>query len=295
MKKTILRLLPVIIGLFSVINAGAAVIKGYVYDKKTNEPIIGAIVTLSGQNIGAHTDFDGRFVIKDVPIGQERLLVKSMGYRNHTQSITVENDSVEIDMGRIDMNTAKSKHYNRITWSYNPQLIPTICNHQKMFYNSFGVVGASLSYLHGYNVSEKFGVELGAKYNYTFDENESVEFHSQSKHHSLSVFANVAYNIAINEVTLSPYVGVFTRKYIYSKVCYGTSSRCSIYDFTEGQEEKWFNPGAQLGLGIKYRRLYLGAELGCDLNQEKIYYMESSRDNRDEFHMEYSFSVGFEF
>ena len=294
MKKTILRLLPVIIGLFSVINAGAAVIKGYVYDKKTNEPIIGAIVTLSGQNIGAHTDFDGRFVIKDVPIGQERLLVKSMGYRNHTQSITVENDSVEIDMGRIDMNNAKSKHYNRITWSYNPQLIPTVnSDFGVMSYDSYGVIGVSYSYLHGYHFSDKFSVELGAKLNSTFDEIEVSEDQVQSQNLSVSVFANLAYNIAINDVTISPYIGVFTRAYLISRLV--NEYKEIIFDFAEEMEERWFNPGAQVGLGIKYRKLYLGVELGCDLNQERLYFMEPVEGNPDKFFYEYSVSIGIEF
>ena len=67
----------------------AVSIKGYVIDKKTNEPIIGAIVTIEGQNIGAQTDFDGRFVIKDVESGTDKLVVKSIGYKDHTRTITI--------------------------------------------------------------------------------------------------------------------------------------------------------------------------------------------------------------
>ena len=295
MKKNITLIVPIIIGLLTGISANAASIKGYIYDKKTNEPVIGAIVMLMNQNIGVHTDFDGRFVISDVQSGKDRLHVKSLGHSIYTQDLKIAEDSAEIDMGVIYMKSAKSKHYNRISYSYNPQLIPTICSHQKMFYNSYGETGLSASVLHGYNFSNRFSVELGAKYNYTFNVQETEEFHSHSKHHSVSVFANLACNILLNNVVISPYVGLYTRKYLYSKLCYENSQRRVVYDITTDMEEKWFNPGAQVGLGFKSGRLYLGAELGCDFNQERIYYIESSRGNSDKLYYEYSFSVGFEF
>ncbi len=295
MRKPTTPIILLIIGIIITINANAASIKGYVYDKKTNEPIIGAIVTLLNQNIGVHTDFDGCFVLKDVQLGTDKLHIKSIGFNEYIQAVTVSEDNPELDLGIIKMKPERSRHYNRLSLSYNPQLIPTICSHQKMFYDSYGVTGFSASVLHGYNLSDKFGLELGVKYNYTYDVKDTEYFHKHSKHHSLSVFANVVYNVSLNNLMISPYVGVYTRKYLYSKLCYKDSQRSVVYDMTTDMEEESFNPGVHAGLGFKYGKLYLGAELGCDLNQERIYYIDSSQDNSDKFYYEYSFSVGFEF
>lgn len=294
MKKNITLIVPIIIGLLTGISANAASIKGYIYDKKTNEPVIGAIVMLMNQNIGVHTDFDGRFVISDVQSGKDRLHVKSLGHSIYTQDLKIAEDSAEIDMGVIYMKSAKSKHYNRISYSYNPQLIPTICPHQKLFYDSYKVIGVTFSYLHGYNFSDKFSVELGVKYNGTFDRVETTDSHRpESMNLSLSVFANLAYNISINNVTISPYVGVFTRSYLISE--FRNDDNYVVYDVDKELENRWFNPGAQVGVGFKYRKLYLGAELGCDLDQERIYFMEPAQGNPDKFYFEYSFTVGIQF
>lgn len=294
MKKNITLIVPIIIGLLTGISANAASIKGYIYDKKTNEPVIGAIVMLMNQNIGVHTDFDGRFVISDVQSGKDRLHVKSLGHSIYTQDLKIAEDSAEIDMGVIYMKSAKSKHYNRISYSYNPQLIPTICPHQKLFYDSYKVIGVTFSYLHGYNFSDKFSVELGVKYNGTVDRVETTDSHRpESMNLSLSVFTNLAYNISINNVTISPYVGVFTRSYLISE--FRNDDNEVVYDVDEELENKWFNPGAQVGVGFKYRKLYLGAELGCDLDQERIYFMEPAQGNPDKFYFEYCFTVGIQF
>ena len=301
MKKVNKLILMVINIIITGISANAASIKGYIYDKKTNEPVIGAIVMLMNQNIGVHTDFDGRFVISDVQSGKDRLHVKSIGHCNYTQDLIIAEDSVAIDVGIIYLKKAMSKHYNRLSLSYNPQLIPTICPHQKLFYDSYKVIGVTFSYLHGYNFSDKFSVELGAKSNITIDDRDkdqeqSIEMYDRQLHStnlSLSVFANLAYNIAINNVTISPYVGVFTRSYLISE--FRNDDNYVVYDVDKELENRWFNPGAQVGVGFKYRKLYLGAELGCDLDQERIYFMEPAQGNPDKFYFEYSFTVGIQF
>ena len=40
-------------------------ISGVIRDGKTNEPIIGAIVSLKGTSIGSSTDIDGKFELRD--------------------------------------------------------------------------------------------------------------------------------------------------------------------------------------------------------------------------------------
>lgn len=280
-----------------------ATIKGYVYDKKTNEPIIGAIVTLVNHNKGTQTDFNGRFILQNISVGTEQIHVKSLGFSDFTQTITITDGNAEIDLENINMKKAKSKHYNRIALSYNPQLIPTLCPHEKLFYDSYGVAGVSASYLHGFNFHDHFAVELGAKYNFTFDSFENNDFHTQSKHHSVSVLANLVYNLRIKETTFSPYIGLYLRKFLYSKLSYGNDQECTVYDTELWFNKKWKNHGMQVGLGVKFNRFYLGAELSYDLYPERylsdiLFDDEIVGDidnNLGKKFVEYSFTIGFEF
>lgn len=63
------------------------VIKGKVLDDKTNESIIGAIVKVSGANIGTVTDVDGAFVLA-VPADAKEIEFSYVGYEVQKQSIT---------------------------------------------------------------------------------------------------------------------------------------------------------------------------------------------------------------
>jgi hypothetical protein len=55
-------------------------ITGVVTDSETNEPLPGAVVELLGTTIGANTDNDGKYILKDVPVGTYSLQAKMMGY-----------------------------------------------------------------------------------------------------------------------------------------------------------------------------------------------------------------------
>jgi len=54
-------------------------IKGKVYDNKTEEPLIGAVVTVTGKPYRAVVNLDGSFVLR-VASGKYRLLVSTVGY-----------------------------------------------------------------------------------------------------------------------------------------------------------------------------------------------------------------------
>ena len=55
-------------------------ITGYVKDKDTGEPLIGANIIIEGSQIGAATNADGYFVILNVPPGTYSLKVSYIGY-----------------------------------------------------------------------------------------------------------------------------------------------------------------------------------------------------------------------
>lgn len=279
-KLSILALL-----LFAAISMQAVSIKGYVIDKKTNEPIIGAIVTVEGQNIGAQTDFDGRFVITDVESGTDKLLVKSIGYKDHKRAINIS-DTDDIDLGKIYLGQNNTTHH-RITLSYSGQNdVPTrILNNEELEYDI--QKGIAASYLYWFYIYNDLALELGGKYNYTWSKEEYGEgYHSEGNHHSISIFTNLAYNINIDKFTISPYLGVFAKKYLYSKVSKGNSSQCEIYDL----KSNTINVGCHVGLGFKYNKIYLGAEISYDTPnfRFKDYHDEATPFN-------YSLSIGYEF
>ncbi len=81
MRKFLLLLAFVTISFSQISFAGTTgKIAGYVYDKTTNEPLIGANVILAGTNMGAATDANGYFVILNVPPGTYTLKVNYIGY-----------------------------------------------------------------------------------------------------------------------------------------------------------------------------------------------------------------------
>ena len=55
---------------------------GYVYDEKTNEPLIGATILLEDTNFGTTTDFDGNFEFDNVQPKTYNILVSFIGYKS---------------------------------------------------------------------------------------------------------------------------------------------------------------------------------------------------------------------
>lgn len=55
-------------------------IAGKITDKKTGEELIGVSVQIEGTSIGAATDFEGKYIINNVPVGTYTLLVSYISY-----------------------------------------------------------------------------------------------------------------------------------------------------------------------------------------------------------------------
>jgi len=75
--------------LLSVAAAKATSLKGYVYDQKTGEAMIGASVYLEHTDKAVLTGLDGSFEIKHPPIGNYTLKVSYVMYKSLQQKITI--------------------------------------------------------------------------------------------------------------------------------------------------------------------------------------------------------------
>ncbi|MGB4958679.1 MAG: carboxypeptidase-like regulatory domain-containing protein [Saprospiraceae bacterium] len=72
-------------------------IKGFVKDKKSNDPMIGATIMIEKTIIGTTTDFDGNFEFIGIASGLYNLVITSIGYSDHI--IT----NVRVESGKTTM------------------------------------------------------------------------------------------------------------------------------------------------------------------------------------------------
>ena len=81
-------------GLYSSLHSGTTgKIQGYVLEKGTNAPVIGANVIIVGTTRGAATDKDGRYFILNVPPGIYEIQASAIGYtRFRTTGVRVQTD-----------------------------------------------------------------------------------------------------------------------------------------------------------------------------------------------------------
>ena len=87
MKKNLKGFILTLWLLSIAIISEAAILKGTVIDKSTQEPLIGASVQIKGTTMGTMTDMDGHFELKDLKNGQYTLIVSYVSFR--TQEINV--------------------------------------------------------------------------------------------------------------------------------------------------------------------------------------------------------------
>jgi TonB-dependent receptor len=78
--KKIILLLLLSFSASSSLYAQSGSIKGVVTDKSTGETVVGASVIIEGTFLGTTTDFDGTFILKNVPIGNVNLQVSFISY-----------------------------------------------------------------------------------------------------------------------------------------------------------------------------------------------------------------------
>lgn len=82
MQKALLLFVFVSASIFAAAQTGS--ITGVVTDEKTKEAIIGASVLVQGTSIGAAADLDGKFTLKNVPVGTHNLVISFITYTTKT-------------------------------------------------------------------------------------------------------------------------------------------------------------------------------------------------------------------
>jgi hypothetical protein len=94
----------------SRISAQNAMVRGFVYEASTGEPIIYSNVYLEGTNFGCSTDINGYFNITLIPEGKYTLLVTFLGYDTLREPVqlrenTVLNKRFELKEGSVSLGT----------------------------------------------------------------------------------------------------------------------------------------------------------------------------------------------
>ena len=71
-------------------------IRGTVIEKQLQRPLIGATVQVLGLSLGDKTDEFGNFIITQVPVGTQTVMVSSIGFKENTVSNLVVNSGKEV-------------------------------------------------------------------------------------------------------------------------------------------------------------------------------------------------------
>ncbi|HUI10364.1 MAG TPA: carboxypeptidase-like regulatory domain-containing protein [Bacteroidota bacterium] len=81
---------------------GPVTLRGKVTDRTTKEGLPGANIVVKGTSVGASTDLTGAYVIRNVPAGQQTLVVSYVGYKSVTTGVLVpESGSVTQDFALV--------------------------------------------------------------------------------------------------------------------------------------------------------------------------------------------------
>ncbi len=84
---------------FSVSIFGqSGTVRGMIYDKDSKEPLTGANIIIKGTSLGAASDVDGKYIIRNIPVGKQTIIISYIGYNTLTDEIDFsENRTLEQD------------------------------------------------------------------------------------------------------------------------------------------------------------------------------------------------------
>ena len=99
MKKNFGRFVLTIYLLTLAVVSHAQVLKGTVIDAATGEALIGASIQLKGTASGTITDIDGRFELKDLKEGNQKLVISYIFYRTAEIDVEVKAENQELNIG----------------------------------------------------------------------------------------------------------------------------------------------------------------------------------------------------
>ncbi|HTA83250.1 MAG TPA: carboxypeptidase-like regulatory domain-containing protein [Bacteroidia bacterium] len=101
-----------------------AAIRGFVYEKKTGEPVLYASVYLKGTTTGTTTDVNGYFSLSNLAVGSYVLIATSIGYDTVTTDILLTKDQIVtkklflqeagITLGAAEVSGAMQRHKTNV-------------------------------------------------------------------------------------------------------------------------------------------------------------------------------------
>lgn len=77
----------------------AANLKGIVFDKTTNEPLIGVTIYIKGTTNGDATDVDGRFELRNLKNGTYTIVASYISYKTQEINVEVSDNTPELQIG----------------------------------------------------------------------------------------------------------------------------------------------------------------------------------------------------
>jgi hypothetical protein len=99
MKRIVLTISVLLIsGIIISAQQNSGVIKGRVYNSKTNEGVPFASIVVWGTTIGAMTDFDGNFLFTGIKPGFVELRVSSIGFKPYISSAVMVTNSNQVNL-----------------------------------------------------------------------------------------------------------------------------------------------------------------------------------------------------
>jgi iron complex outermembrane recepter protein len=93
--------LSLIITLFLAVNTfiyGQTDLSGTIMDAETGKPVFSANIYFPKLEKGSMTNDDGKFIIRNLPNGNYKLLVSSLGYATYNQEVSLPSDSLIISL-----------------------------------------------------------------------------------------------------------------------------------------------------------------------------------------------------
>ena len=89
-------------------------VKGFVYEKSTEEPMMFCNVYLKGTTLGASTDINGFFNITKIPDGDYVIMVTNLGYDTISENISLRNNQVVNKKFYLQESSDKSFCYDAV-------------------------------------------------------------------------------------------------------------------------------------------------------------------------------------
>ena len=273
MKKMILLLLCLFI-IVGWASAQVSKVSGTVVSKEDGLPIIGASVVIDGTSISTMTDFEGKFIFKDVPSSSNTLTVSFVGMKSVKVSIAPEM-TIQLKQESNTMKYGKNK---------------IIVGYSNFYFDNVEepLTGFSVGYSRIFDIftGKPYYLEVGALFQYgTLSIIEEDSWEEKVKYAKINIPISIIYsfNIGNSDFFIYPKAGI--------NISYNTlfESKCVDYEYNEETVDSYFDIpeldtkrftyGWHIGAELAYKNYILGVNYAADIN--KIVQVKDSANEED--------------